>query len=380
VDGGNGETLFSVPPQLSTHCVTCTMFDALACKLCVLLANSHVHVWYISTTQPPKLVDVWTQHEREKLSCMSLFVKGSIPQERANKLGLCSETGELLDFIIAANTDGDLIFLSSDTGQIRLRFCAHKLTKITHVLVDGDHHRLLTVTSHAVKVWDLSRGMKMLSATISISSTTCVALLQGWFLLGMSSGALRFISVIDGQEMRLLSDDAHLSRIASVQASAFLQHAVSSSPDGTLMLWDVQRRLVRTVLIARPVTCACFLNNTGDLLCGIGHELVIIRSNLYNTVRAPKQTRGEQVRCDPCAPANSPSYCCCSTPTNGVYLTMCCCYCKAVERRHHSQHHKNVPEILSLLLNYDPCRCHFCFSELVTRTYLFTCVARAAFP
>lgn len=312
-----------MPPQLSTHGVTCTMFDALACKLYVLLANSHVHVWYISTTQPPKIADVWTQREREKLSCMCLFVKGSMPQERATELGLCLETGELLDFIVAANMDGDVIFLSTGTGQIVLRFCAHKLAKITHVLVDGDHHRLLTVTSNAVKVWDLARGIKMLCATSSASSVTCVSLLQDWFLLGTSSGALRFINVIDGQERPLLSDDAHVSRMASVQASDFLQHAVSSSPDGTLKLWDVQRRLVRTVLIARAVTCACFLNNSGDLVCGIGHELVIIRSNLYNTVRAPKQTRGEQVQCDPCTPANSPSYCCCSTSTNLMYLAMC---------------------------------------------------------
>ena len=294
LDAATGGSVATVPPQLSTHTIRASLFDALAGRLYVLLGNSDVHVWSVLRDQATSIVDIWTHLAREKLTCLCLLVSGSIPRQRAQAFGLCGSHEEPPDLIAAGNEDGDVVFLLPSSGQLAMRICAHRLTCMTHIFADADACRLLTATSKGVKVWDLEKGVRMLRATDTPSPVVCGTVAAKCFVLGTAKGGVVFVSTKTGTELPLLSEATHGRRTATMQASAYLQHSVSASPDGTLKLWNAERRLARTVRLGRAVSCACFLNHAGDLLCGIGEELVLVQARMYNC--APAQRNDSSLR------------------------------------------------------------------------------------
>jgi WD40 repeat protein len=280
IDAKTSETLFCIPPQLTTHSISDLCLNTLSCTLYILLCNSHVHVWHVSLSNTPRLAAVWTNHEREHITCLQLVNAGSIPTERCVALGLATE-GTVADMLIAGTADGDVLLLSATDGQILIRFCAHKLMRITHVRVDADRHRLLTVAAGVMKLWDLERNFVMLKCINLGSPVSAVGVLGGQFVLTTASGHVRFFELAEGNEVGQCSSAAHCGPVTSVHSSAHLQHAVTASVDGTLKLWCSNQQLARSILVARPATCACFLNTEGDLICGIGNAIMLVQRQLY---------------------------------------------------------------------------------------------------
>jgi WD40 repeat protein len=211
---------------------------------------------------------------------LQLVIAGSIPTERCVALGIATN-GTAADFLIAGTADGDVLLLSATDGQVLIRFCAHKLMRIMHVRVDVDHHRLLTVAAGVMKLWDLKRGFIILKCTNLGSPVSAVGVLGGQFVLTTASGHVRFFEMAEGNEVGHGSSAAHSGPVTSVHSSAYLQHAVTASVDGTLKLWCSNQKLSRSILIARPATCACFLNMEGDLICGIGNAIMLVQRQLY---------------------------------------------------------------------------------------------------
>jgi WD40 repeat protein len=280
IDTDTSESLFCIPPQLTTHSISATCFDALTCTLYVLLSNSHVHVWQVSLSNTPRLTAVWTTHEREHITCLKLILAGSIPAEHCTSLGIAAN-GVSVDMLVAGTADGDVLLLSAMNGQLLLRFCGHKLLRITHVLADADHHRLLTVAARVVKIWDLARGFCVLKSTNLGSPVSAVAVLNSHFILTTTSGHVRFLDMEGGCEVGQGSSAVHSGPTTSIHSSAYLQHAVTASLDGTLKLWCANQQLARSILIARPASCACFLNTKGDIICGIKSTIMLVQRQLY---------------------------------------------------------------------------------------------------
>jgi WD40 repeat protein len=285
----NGESITTVPPQLTTHAIASWCFDALACRLFVLLNNSDIHIWTMPSGAPATLTGIWTQASGERLACLGLLIAGSMRHERAQALGLCASVTAPPDLVVAGTEEGDVVFLHPDSEDVAMRFCAHKQMRITHVLACADEHRLLTVTDTGLKVWDLGKGVKMVRATSSASPVSCVASFGPWFVLGTSAGGVRWISTRSGEE-QAGGGPVHSKCVTSIQADLLGQRAVSSSLDGTLKVWSAARELLHTIWVGRPLTCACFANGTGDIVCGVRHELIRICGHMYQDVCSRRST------------------------------------------------------------------------------------------
>ena len=283
-DTRTGTSVVTVPPQLTTCAVLSWCFDAVASRLYVLLDQGHVHVWQVLAAQPAAVVDIWVHLAAEQLTCLGLLVSGGIPDERAQKLGLCAVGQSMPDLIMVGTSTGDVMFLSAE-GQVQMRFCAHKLLPVKHVCACAQEHRLLTVTDAGIKLWDLSKGARMLFAAANVSQVTCVTTLGCRFALGTSGGGVRFIEMRWGSEQPVQGTQ-HGKRTTSVQADCVLGLLVSSSLDGTVKVWNTRGELCSTIWIAQPVTCACIVSGDGDIVCGIGQELVHIRSGMYSAESA----------------------------------------------------------------------------------------------
>ena len=282
-DAVSAEPIVSVPPQLSTYGVVDSAMDSVGCKLYVLLSNGDIHSWQLSRSVPAALADVWQQHRREKLSCIQFVPAGTFPNACAVSLGLCDDEAAAPDLVATGTELGDLLFMLSASGQLVMRICVHKLTTVTQVVADPSAHRLLTVTDTGVKLWGLQRGMKMLRASGMAASVTCVAILGPHFVVGTSSGSIWFLQRADGAE-QATAGLMHRARVNSLHANERLQHAVSASTDGCIKVWSAAGQLACTLLIGRAVACACFLDDSGNLACGAGSELLQVRHDMFDTV------------------------------------------------------------------------------------------------
>lgn len=294
VDAATGDAIASIPPQLTTHSTLATCFDALACRLYVLLSNGHVHVWHVQRGAAPQLDAIWTHLERRRMTCLALLTAGAMPQERARALGL-EVTDSASDLLLAGTADGDVLLLSLAEGGVLLQVCAHKLTRLSHVLASAAHSRLLTVAAGVAKVWNLEKGFHVIGVTELGSAVTSVAMLCGSFVLATGSGHTRFVDATTGRERLQGGGAAHGAAVQSVSSSAYLQHAVTASADGALKLWRADRHMSRSILIARPATCACFLNQDGDIVCGIGSKVMLVQRRLYSKAYVNHET--EDMRC-----------------------------------------------------------------------------------
>ena len=294
IDAATGDVIASVPPQLTTYAVLATCFDARACRLYVLLSNCHVHIWRIHRGAVPYLDAVWTHLERRRITCLALLVHGALPPTRAAALGLDS-TSATSELLVAGTAVGDVLLLSLEGGAVLWHASAHKLTRITHVLPFAAKSRLLTVASGIAKVWDLTMGFSVVAVTELDCAATSVAALCGSFVVATASGHVRFLDIATGRERTQGSVIAHGAAAQSVTTSAYLQHAVTASADGTLKLWRADRQLSRSILIARPATCACFLNHSGDIVCGIGSKIMLVQRRLYS--KAYVHGESDDMRC-----------------------------------------------------------------------------------
>ena len=311
MDAKTRETVFLTPPQLSAQNTLCTTVDVLACRLYVLLSNGHVHVWQLSASAPPRLHMVCTTLEREGLTTLALLSAAAVPRAAADLMCLNRDaSGEVADHLIASNRDGDIIVLDASTLDIVLRFSAHKLCHISHLRVDAEHRRLLSVAGSTVKLWDLARPFKLIRASDLDAAVTHVAALNDAFFVTTADGKLSTVDMGDGA---VLASDAigHSQPATALTANPLLQHLVSSSSDGTLKLWSANRTLSRALLIGQSLTCACFLNDGGDLLVGIDQKLVAIQASTYRKVAAAeKDERAGTLRCDLTSAAASPAALC----------------------------------------------------------------------
>lgn len=106
-------------------------------------------------------------------------------------------------------------------------------------------------------------------------------------MLQVAAGLLlTFFDMIDGKSAPTQSAIDHTAAITSLCPSYCLQHLATSSQDGTLMLWNTRKCLARTLLLAQPISAACFLNDAGDVLAALGKSLVVIRADMYKHVPA----------------------------------------------------------------------------------------------
>jgi hypothetical protein len=46
-------------------------------------------------------------------------------------------------------------------------------------------------------------------------------------------------------------------------------------------VFDAKKRLEKALVMGRPLSCVSYMNDQGDLLCGMGEEVVVIRAGTY---------------------------------------------------------------------------------------------------
>jgi len=60
----------------------------------------------------------------------------------------------------------------------------------------------------------------------------------------------------------------HSAKVTDIKVNTELQHFLTCSLDGTVKVFDAQKRLESALAMESPIACVCYLNNSGDIVAG----------------------------------------------------------------------------------------------------------------
>jgi len=169
------------------------------------------------------------------------------------------------------------------------RFPGHKNTQIKRVEVAKDQGLLLTLASSTVKLWRLV-GCSLLHTLNFAEPVTCLGLLEKKLITGHAHGTIRMTNMVSGQAIPIPQAGDHAAAVSDINISPKLQHFVTCSHDGTIKVFDNEKRLEAALALEAPVSCVCYLNTSGDILAGLGDKLIVIRASVHMSIRKPRAT------------------------------------------------------------------------------------------
>ncbi|GAX84070.1 hypothetical protein CEUSTIGMA_g11494.t1 [Chlamydomonas eustigma] len=273
-------------PQLSMHNLRTACCSLPSGRLFTLLSNSHIHVWEIHLKRPPTFMAAWTHLEKEDCRCMIVLDGKAASEGVTAGLGLTKDNGVTSDHLILGTYTGDCIIASADYGGVAIyRFPAFKHQPLDHLALDLDRAMLVACSRSSIRVYSINYELKCIYKLDAGSQVTRVELLEGRAIIGSASGSILLLDMPTGRTVMSSSSTDHLDRIAGIGASVHLQHCVTSSRDRNVKVFDRDKILKRTIYIAAPVSCCCFLNDEGDILVGLpSKRLVVIRASVYKWV------------------------------------------------------------------------------------------------
>jgi hypothetical protein len=285
-----------IPPQLFTSDMVDAVFSERDSRLYVLLANSLIHVWQLDCSGgSPNLAAVWNHFARDQLTCLALLPLTAFPAKRSLALGFLN-SDEQDAVVLAGTTDGDVVAMHLATGAPLLRFCAHRLCKISHLVVCEEHARLLSISSCTAKVWNLGSAKLKVAGTVSTGHVVTKACkFEHHFVLGTSSGHVHFVDMLWGRSQPCV--DRHAAAVSAVASSATVKHALTGSVDGCLMLWAANGAVARKILVGQSISSATFLTTRGDLLIGIKNTLTQLPVASFNHTLMIRQDSNGAIRC-----------------------------------------------------------------------------------
>ncbi|KNC49080.1 uncharacterized protein AMSG_05042 [Thecamonas trahens ATCC 50062] len=142
-----------------------------------------------------------------------------------------------------------------------------------------------------VEVSDTPTSALMLT-TAMVVSAVAVAPSHGFLLLGSTVGRVYPMALLRqpgshetsphklyGAE-QLTQLTGHTGAVTALDLCSRARHAVSSSDDGTLRVWDLDKLLCVHVLdLGMPITSVEYLNRSEDVLVAAEHEVLVLRAS-----------------------------------------------------------------------------------------------------
>jgi len=193
-------------------------------------------------------------------------------------------SGELL---VVGTEDGDVWFVETARGDTLLhRLQSHRNVSLKAIQVVEEHRVLVTLgdpkRTSAVKLWRLAPEGISHTHTVNFSEQiTKMGVLGEMLLLGHAFGSIRMVNLLDGRHIPVPQAGDHSQAVADMKPSVALQHFLTCSPDGCIMVFDAKKRLEQALALESPVSCVNYLNEQGDIIAGFGDRLIMISSSLY---------------------------------------------------------------------------------------------------
>jgi len=324
VDTVSGESMSTTVPQLSTKSLIQTQYSKAKQLLYILLAHGEIHV-YSTKTNPSVRREVWTTTLKERVSCISLCHAGKLGLDGAPETTSAEEAGgeelasdapqakgsggeELAsdvpqakglsgELLVAGTQDGDFWFVqTANHGNMVRRQQSHRNVALKAVLVAADLKMLVTLGDpkgmSTVKLWHIRReGTVYIKSVHFNENVICMNYINRSLITGHVFGSIRLLNLVDGSPVAVPQAGDHSGKVLDIKVNAELEHFLTCSNDGSIKVFDSEKRLEQAMAMESPISCVCYLNGKGDILAGFGDRLIVIRANLYINHRRQREER-----------------------------------------------------------------------------------------
>lgn len=287
VSATNGESMCTTVPQLSTSNLLDSRFNPETRRLYLLLGDGTINV-HLCNTNPSMPVERWEQYKRDHPTCIAMCSPSLLPArwgllDREKSLSPRRQEAPALGTLIIMGTrDGDVYVLDSDAeGSVVGHFPGHRNVLIERALVDEELGVLFTCAGRCTKVWNIREGFTLVHTLMFDQPLSCLQVINGRLLTGHTGGAICMTDLESGELVDIPQSGDHGAPVGSISVSQKLQHFVTASMDGTIKVFDATKRLERALALEAPVSCACYLNDNGDIVAGMRDKLLIVRVNTY---------------------------------------------------------------------------------------------------
>eukprot|EP00241_Pyramimonas_parkeae_P017080 CAMPEP_0114280374 /NCGR_PEP_ID=MMETSP0059-20121206/2402_1 /TAXON_ID=36894 /ORGANISM="Pyramimonas parkeae, Strain CCMP726" /LENGTH=630 /DNA_ID=CAMNT_0001400767 /DNA_START=75 /DNA_END=1969 /DNA_ORIENTATION=+ len=292
VDTVSGESMSTTVPQLSTKSLIQTQYSKAKQLLYILLAHGEIHV-YSTKTNPSVRREVWTTTLKEECRATSAEEAGGeeLASDAPQAKGL---SGELL---VAGTQDGDFWFVqTANHGNMVRRQQSHRNVALKAVLVAADLKMLVTLGDpkgmSTVKLWHIRReGTVYIKSVHFNENVICMNYINRSLITGHVFGSIRLLNLVDGSPVAVPQAGDHSGKVLDIKVNAELEHFLTCSNDGSIKVFDSEKRLEQAMAMESPISCVCYLNGKGDILAGFGDRLIVIRANLYINHRRQREER-----------------------------------------------------------------------------------------
>ncbi|KAG5282638.1 hypothetical protein AALO_G00058190 [Alosa alosa] len=222
-------------------------------------------------------------------SCTSLSFLNSVIYYQTIEGPVCANA---TSFLLCGMADGRILFM--DIAIRNLMYYELKVHKdpVVWLCHDTEQNCLMIMCEEMDRLfqaWSLPQ-LETLYQICVPSSITAFTWMEDLFFVGFRTGAVRLVSMADsgdgkgnprrwdqlpgshtadgGTEFNPYLTQDHKGAVLSVDSSSSLQLFLSCGSDTLIKLWDRRRTLLAEVQLDSSLSCACFLNPSGDLLVG----------------------------------------------------------------------------------------------------------------
>lgn len=137
LDAHTGNTVMSVPPQLSSQSIRSCAWSSFSQNMYILLSNSTLHVWQpVPQTDRMQLAAVWTEHRRNRLVTLCITSQDTIPPAQLRFWGLPPAQQED-EYLFAGTSDGDVWIMDRHAPARRRWMC--KLQQVPTTISMQEH-------------------------------------------------------------------------------------------------------------------------------------------------------------------------------------------------------------------------------------------------
>ncbi|XP_062396225.1 uncharacterized protein LOC134087044 [Sardina pilchardus] len=250
-------------------------------------------------------------------SCTSLTFLNSVIYYQTMEGPVCANA---TSFLLCGMADGRILFM--DIAIRNLMYYELKVHKdpVVWLCHDMEQNCLMTmcegVGRRQFQTWSLPQ-LETLHQISVPSNITAFTWMEDLFFVGFRTGAVRLVSLADSgdgkgnprrwdqlpgshtadgeMEFNPCLRQDHNGAVLSVDSSSSLHLFLSCGSDTLIKLWDRRRTLLAEVQLDSSLSCACFLNPSGDLLVGFRlHLYKLPQRHLFSSPRGLMQSSDSQ--------------------------------------------------------------------------------------
>ncbi|UJR35912.1 hypothetical protein I4U23_028653 [Adineta vaga] len=274
-------------------------FQATSCAYAIaentLFISNGTRILKADTSlNPCKIIQQFeaTEYTINSLVIYEYIANGNMNEKPAFKALVTKSSSELIQvgvrgfsrtLLIAGLSNGRVAVLKWDTGEIDYALDMHSTRPVVEVISHSSADQLISCgVDLIIRIWRVfPYAMESLVVTRSIFCAIPpihLTILRNSLAVAFRdettiTHSLMLYNLDNNERYDHLPEEDHCDKVTAISGCSKLKLLATSSLDGTLRIWNGDNQLIRMIIIHDNIHSLHFINDSGDLIIGIGDHL-----------------------------------------------------------------------------------------------------------